>query len=145
MKTLNSRAASVKGIAVIEVAAINERSTVGDIGVVVEEHSVAVPVPSPVIPAPTETAEEKPRPVKIDSGDRIPIWVRDNGIAVSEPRIVLRDVDHFRIGRLNNDGIVLSCHLLLFVAIQMASFLSLLAHGLHGIHYSLLLVGISVA
>ena len=53
----------MKGIAVleaavIEVAAIMECLTVRDVRVVVEEHPVAVPVPSPVIPSPTETAEE---------------------------------------------------------------------------------------
>src|SRR5229473_7642347 len=110
----------------VEIVAIDDRSAVGDIGVVVVDHPVAMPVPSPVIPAPPKSSEEtdskssaevESRTVKEDSGLRIPTLVRDNGIAVHEPRIIRGDVNHIRIGRFNDDRVALSRYVLLFVAI----------------------------
>src|SRR5580692_6613663 len=156
--------ASVKRVAVVEVAmvevavikvvAINNRSTMRDVGVVVVDHSVAVPVPSPVIPAPPKSPEEsnsesraevKSRTAIKDSGHRIPTWVGDDGIAVDEPGIIRRDIDHIRIGRLDDNRFAFGRYLLLVAAIQMAGLLSLLAHHLDGTHHVLLLVGICVS
>ena len=152
-------AASVKRVDVVEVSpvevvAIDDRSTVGDIGVVIVDHPMAVPVPSPVIPAPPESseeadskssAEEKSRAVVKDSRNRIPTWVSDNGIAVYEPGIIGRHVHLIRSCWLDDNRVALRRHLFLLVAIQMAGLLSLLAHRLDGVHHILLLVGVCVA
>lgn len=45
-------------ISTTEVVAINDRSAVRDVGVVVVNHTAAVPVVSPVPPAPPESSEE---------------------------------------------------------------------------------------
>src|ERR1700722_4217687 len=140
--------------AVAKVVAIHDRSTVGDIGVVVVNHPMAVPVPAPVIPAPTKTSKEsdpeprtkvQTRTVKKDSGNRIPAWVGNDGIAVHEPRIISGNVDYIRVGRFDDDRVALICYLFPIATVQMASLLSLLPHFLHGIYYVLLLVGIGVA
>jgi len=87
--------------AVVEVVAVHDCSTMGEVRVVVVHHPVPVPVPAPVIPAPTKSSKEsnpesraevKSRAVKKDSGHWIPAWVGDDGIAVDQPRIVLGDV-----------------------------------------------------
>ena len=112
--------------AVVEVVAINDRSAMGDIGVVVVDHPVAMPVPSPVIPAPPKSSEEsnskssaevESRTAVKDSGLRIPTWVGDDGIAVHQPRVIRGDIDHVRNGRFDGDRIALSRHVLLLVAI----------------------------
>ena len=43
---------------VIEIVAIDDRSAVGDVGVVVVDYPVATPVASPVIPTPPKSSEE---------------------------------------------------------------------------------------
>lgn len=45
-------------IAVTQIVAINDRSAVGDVGVVVVNHTTTMPVVSPVPPAPSESSEE---------------------------------------------------------------------------------------
>jgi hypothetical protein len=86
----------------VEIIAIDDRSAVGDIGVVVVDHPMAMPIPSPVIPAPPKSSEEadskssaeiESRAVKKESGLRIPTWVGDDRIAVHEPGIVGGNVD----------------------------------------------------
>jgi hypothetical protein len=71
-------------IAAVEVVAIHDCSTVGDIGLVVVNHPMAMPVPSPVIPVPAKSTEEtdsksgtevESRTAIKDSGHRIPTWV----------------------------------------------------------------------
>src|ERR1017187_938506 len=55
---------SVKSAGAIEVVAIDENSAVGNVGIVVKNDAVAMPVVSPVVPAPAESAKEadpKPR------------------------------------------------------------------------------------
>jgi len=141
-------------IVVIEVVAIDDRSTVRDVGVVVVDHSVAVPVASPVMPAPSKSSEvtnsksnsEGDRgPSKKDSRHGIPAWIWNDRVAVDEPRIIRRHVDHFRIGRFNDDCVALSCYFLLVIAIQVTGIASLLAHRLHGVRHILLLVGVRIA
>ena len=84
---------------IIEDVAIHEGSAAGDEDVVVEDDGVAMPVASPVVPAPAEAAEEADVEAHAErdarSGDekpRIPIPSRpgDNGSSVHHPRIVLR-------------------------------------------------------
>ena len=163
-RTSAARSVSVERVAVVEVAvieivvvevvAINDRSAVRDVGVVVVDHPMAMPVASPVMPAPTissEEADSKSNPEgnygtgKKDSGHRIPAWISNDRLAVHEPRIIGRHVHDFRVGRFDDNCVALSCYLFLFVAIQLASFLSTLAHHLDGVRHCLLLIGVCVA
>src|SRR5260370_3445755 len=119
--------ASVERVAMVEVAvvevvvakivAINDRPAVGDVGVVVVNHPMAMPVASPVMPAPTISSEEtdaepdsksNPHSGQEDSRHGIPAWIRDDRLAVHEPGIIGRYVNHFRIGRFDDDCVPLS-------------------------------------
>ena len=168
-RTAAARSASVERVAVVEIAmvegavievsaikvvAIDDRSAVGDIRVVVVDYPVAMPIASPVMPAPTIPSEETdaepdsksdPRSGKEDSRHRVPARIGDDRLAIHEPGIIGRHVDHLRIGRFNDDGVRLSRYLLLFIAIQVAGLVSLLTHGLDGIRHFLLLIGVCVA
>ncbi len=151
--------ASVERVAVVEVGvaevvAIDDRSAVRDIGVVVVDHRMPVPVASPVMPAPPISSEEadaeansKPNPRSRQEDPRygIPAWICDDRLAIHEPGIIGRHVDHLRIGRFDDDRVALSRHFLLFIAIQVAGIVSLLPHRLDGIRHILRLVGICVA
>src|SRR5882762_5338854 len=106
------------------------------------------------MPAPSKSSEEadsKSKPegnggaVKKDPRHGIPAWICDDGLSIYEPRIVGRHVDHFRIGRFDDDGVRLSRYFLLFIAIQVTGLVSLLAHHLDGIGHVLLLIGICIA
>ena len=141
-------------VAVVEVVAIDDCSAVRDVGVVVVDHSMAMPVASPVMPAPAISSEKSdsepdsksnPRSAQKDSGHRIPTWICNDRVAVDEPRIVRRHVNHFRIGRFDDDGVALSRYFLLFIAIQVAGLVSLLAHHLDGVRHILLLIGVRIA
>ena len=141
-------------IGVVEAVAIDDRSAVGDVGVVVVDDSMAMPVTSPVMPAPAKSSEEadsksKPegncRTVKKDSGNWVPTRVGDDGRPVHEPGIIGRNIDDLRIGRFDDGGVPLRRYLLLFIAIQVAGLLSLLTHCLDGVCHILLLVGVCVA
>ena len=164
-RTSAARSASVERVAMVEVAmaeitaaavkvvAIDDGSAVGDVGVVVVDHPVAMPVTSPVMPAPTIPSEEtnaepdsksNPGSSQEDPRHGIPAWICDDRVAIHEPGIIGRHVDHLRIGRFDDDCVALRCYLLLFIAIQVASLVSLLTHRLDGIRHVLLLVGIGV-
>jgi hypothetical protein len=141
-------------VAVVEIVAIDDRSAVRDVGVVVVDHAMTMPVASPVMPAPSESSEEadseadsksNPCSGKEDPRHGIPAWVCDDRLAIDEPGIIGRHIDHLRIGRLYDDCVALSCYLFLFIRIQVAGFVSLLTHRLDGIRDILLLVGICVA
>src|SRR5579864_2446814 len=84
-------------ITVIEIVAIDNRSAVRDIRVVVVDHPVAMPVVSPVIPTPPKSskqanskssAEDEARAVIKDAWHRIPTRVGDKGVAIYEPWII---------------------------------------------------------
>src|ERR1700676_1417766 len=145
---------AVVKIAVVEVVAIDDRSAVGDVGIVVVNRCAAMPVVSPVMPAPSKSSEEadtesdsksNPRSRQEDSRHGIPAWICDYGLAIHEPGIVGRHVDHLRIGGVDDDCVVLSRYLFLFVAVQVAGLVSLLTHRLDGICHCLLLIGVCVA
>ena len=158
-RTSAARSASVERIAMVEVAmvevvAIDDGSAVGDVGVVVVDHCPAVPVISPVMPAPPISSEKaepeadsesNPRSGQEDPRHGIPAWIRDDRLTVHEPGIVGRHVDHLRVGRFDDNRAALRRYPLLFIAIQVASLVSLLTHCLDGIRHILLLVGICVA
>jgi len=139
---------------VVEVIAIDDRSAVGDVGVAVVDHGMAVPVASPVMPAPPKSAEESDSKSKTegdlgtgikDSGHGNPAPVGDDRRPVHEPGIVGGHVDNLRVDRFDDDRVALSRYVFLFVAIQFASLPGLLAHCLDGIRHILLLIGIGVA
>jgi len=163
-RTSAARSVSVERVAVVEVAvieivvvevvAINDGSAVRDVGVVIVDYPVAMPVASPVMPAPTISSEETdaepdsksdPCSSKEDSRHRVPAWICDDRRTVYEPRIIGRHIDHFRIGRFNDDGVPLSRYLFLFIAVEVAGLVGLLTHRLDDIGHILLLVGICVA
>ena len=165
-RTSAARSASVERVAMVEVAvvkiataaikvvAIDDGSAVGDIGVVVVYHPVAMPVASPVMPAPTKSSEQAHPEADSKSNSRsrqedprhgIPAWICDDRLAVCEPGIIGRYIDDLRIGRFDDDCAPLSSYFLLFIAIEVAGFVSLLTHRLDGIRDILLLVGIGVA
>jgi hypothetical protein len=140
--------------AAIKVVAIDNGSAAGDVGVVVVSYAMAMPVASPVMPAPTISAEEtdaepdsKPNPHSGQENPRhgIPAWIGDNWVAIYQPGIIGRHVDHLRIGWFDDDRVALGRYLFLFVAIQVTGLVSLLTHRLHGIRHVLLLIGIRVA
>src|ERR1700681_4550231 len=141
-------------IVVTEVVAIDDCSAMGDVGVVIVNHRAAVPIVSPMTPAPT-ISSEKPEPESdaksnAHSGQEnprlgIPSGICDDRRTVDEPRIVLRHVDHFGIGWFDDDGVALGRYLLLFIAVQMAGLVSLLTQCLDRIRDILLLIGVGIA
>src|SRR6266852_9994361 len=141
-------------VAVVEVVAIDDRSAVRDVGVVVVNHPMAMPVASPVMPAPPKSTEEsesepdsKSNPCSGQEDPRygIPAWICDDWLPIREPGIIGRYIDDLRIGRFDDDCVPLRRYLLLFIAIEVAGLVSLLAHCLDGICHILLLVGVCVA
>ena len=113
-------------VAAVEVAAIDDRSAVRDIRVVVVDHRMAMPVASPVIPAPPKSSEEADAKSKTerdcgagkkDSGNWNPTGVGNNRCTVDEPRIIGRHVDHIRVGRFDDDRVALSGYILLLIAV----------------------------
>src|SRR5438309_485815 len=84
-------------VAVVDVVAIDDRSAVRDVGVVVVNHCSAVPVVSPVMPAPPISpkkadakadSESNPHSGQEDPRHGIPAWIRDDRLTIHEPRIV---------------------------------------------------------
>src|SRR5258708_7183960 len=70
-------------VAVVEVAAIDNRSAVGDVGIVVVNRRTAMPVISPVMPAPPKSSEvtdsksnteRESDAAPKNPGHRIPAW-----------------------------------------------------------------------
>src|SRR6267154_2117289 len=152
--TCAARPTSVERVAVVEVVTINDRPAVGDVGVVIVNHPMAMPVASPVMPAPTISSEEtdaepnsksNPPSGKEDSRHGVPARIRQDRLAIHEPGIICGYIDDLRIGRFDDDCVPLSRYLLLFVAIEVAGLVSLLTHCLDGIRHILLLVGVCVA
>src|SRR5580693_7259986 len=149
--------ASVERVAMVEVAVIevvvaeivpiDDRPAVGDVGVVVVDHPMAMPVAPPVVPAPSVSSEEtdaepdsetNPHSSHEDPRLGIPAWIRDNRPTVHEPGIVGRHVDHFRVDRFDDEGVPLGRYFLLVIAIEVAGIVSLLTHGLDGVCHILL-------
>ena len=113
-------------VSAVEVVAIDDRSAVRDIRVVVVDYPAAVPVISPVVPAPPKSAEEADAKSKTerdcgagkkDSWNWNPAGVGNNRCSVYEPRIIGRHVDHIRAGRFDDDRVALSGYILLLIAV----------------------------
>ena len=125
-----------------------------DPGVMVEKCPTAMPVVSPVSPAPSKPSEEtdskpdtegEPNASPKNSGDWIPAWVGIDRVPVHKPRIIGGHVYHLGVGRFDDDRIVLRRYVLLFVALQVASLAGLPTQRLHGIRHVLGLVYIRLA
>src|SRR6266478_7111064 len=111
---------------VIEGVVIGEDSAVGYVGVVVEHDSMAMPVVSPVVPAPAIAAKEadakaqdkrNSRSGKIQPWIPIPAWPDPDRLSIHEPGIVFRHVNDLRIGRRDHNRLSLLGHLLLGCAV----------------------------
>src|SRR5580658_2226720 len=113
-----------------------------------------MPIESPMRPPPSKTAE--PTDSEADSEREIwpakpnsRIWVperpRSDRVSVNHPGVIRRNVNHIGTGRLNDDGRALVGYGLLLCGLEIAIFLCLLAHYLHGTHHILLLVVVGVA
>src|SRR5882724_9458398 len=138
---------------VIEGVVIGEDSAVGDVGVVVENDSVVMPVVSPVVPAPAIAAKEadakaqakrNSRSGKVQPWIPIPAWPDPDRLSIHKPRIIFRHVNDLRIGRLDHDRLSLLAHTLLGCAVQVPRLLRPLTHDLNSIHYGLLLVDVGI-
>src|ERR1700687_2085624 len=146
--------AAAAEVIAVEVVAIDDGPAVGDVGVVVVDHPMAMPVGSPVTPAPPKSSEEpdpeadsksNPHSGEEDPWYGIPTWICNDWLAIHEPGIIGRHVDHLRVGRFDDDRVALSGDLLLFIAIQVAGLVSLLTQRLNGIRDILLLIGVGIA
>jgi len=110
LSTSAARSVSVERVAMVEVAvveiataavevvAIDDGSAGGDVGVVIVDHPMAVPVASPVMPAPNRTLrrnrcqtrfqiQSPPQPGR--SPARIPAWIGDEWGRIHEPGIIM--------------------------------------------------------
>jgi hypothetical protein len=112
-----SRSAPVERVAmvkiaavVIEVVAIDDRAAVRNVGIVVVNHPMAVPIASPVMPAPSVApievgavahSEEDHRAVVPGARIGIPAWPSNNRASIDDPGIVGRNVDDFGADRLD--------------------------------------------
>src|SRR6266849_10314823 len=97
---------------VVEGVVISKDSAVGDVGVVVVDDTVAMPIISPVVPAPAKAAEEadskaeakrNSRSGKIQSWIPIPAWPDPDRLSIHKPGIIFRHVNNLRISRLDHD------------------------------------------
>src|SRR5271165_6727544 len=138
----------------IETAPVVKGGAAGVVPVVIISCVSAMPIGSPMTPAPSETPEPtdletdspgKVRPVIPDAGIRIPPRPRHDGISVNYPRIVCGDVDDLGGGRLNDDRRALRLYSLLRRAFKIAGLLGPAAHHLYGVHDIRLLIVVSVA
>src|SRR4029077_16226350 len=100
----------------VEVFAIDEHPAVRHVAVVIELDIVVMPIRSPMVPTPTEAAKEadseaeapsQPWSGKVQSWIPIPAWPHGKRLSIHEPRIVLRNVNHFRVGGLNHNRLSL--------------------------------------
>src|SRR5271157_2424919 len=106
----------------IEIVAIDENSALGNVGVMVVDDPVVVPIVSPVSPAPAETAKKADSKTESErnSGTReeqpripIPAGPDPDGFAIDEPRVILRHVNNLRIGWFDHNGLPLLAYVFL--------------------------------
>ena len=145
---------AAKSTSMIQVVAVDKDSAVGDVGVVVKNDSVMMPVISPVMPAPPEAAKEShskakaerdSRSCKEQSRIRIPARPDADGLPIDEPGIILRHVNNLRVRRLDHNGLALLANVFLRCALQVPRLVRPRTHYLNSIHHVLLLVHISIA
>lgn len=121
-----------------------ERQIVRAVPVVIEEDAVTVPIRCPVVPAPAETAEQVDPDSEPEIDTRLideqprnsyPVGIEGKGRAVDDPRIVIGNVDHIRIGRLDDDRLSLARDRFLRSVLEVARLLRSRAHLLNRIHH----------
>src|SRR6266404_495122 len=113
---------------VIEMIVIAIGSIVGDVAIVVVHHSVAVPVGSPVVPAPAEAAENADADPQTEGdpgsgecfGITNPTRIVVDRFPVDIPRIVFRHVNHVGVRWLDRDRLTFRGHGLLWRARQVS-------------------------
>src|SRR5207245_7292919 len=105
---------AAKSTSMIHVVAVDKDSAVGDVGVVVKNDSVVMPVISPVMPAPAEPAKESHSKAKAERDSRsckeqhrIRILPRPDadGLSIDETGIILRHVNKLRVRKLDHKGL----------------------------------------
>src|SRR5258706_7846029 len=115
-------ASSMESAAAIDIVAIDENSAVRDVGVVVVNNSVVMPVVSPVVPTPAippkeadSKAEAKcnARTGNIESRIRIPARPDPDRLSIHEPGVIFRNVNDLRFGWFDHNGFPLLAHLFL--------------------------------
>src|SRR5712664_3157006 len=93
--TMKARAPVESRAAAVEMVAIDERAAVRHVSVVVEVHPVVAPIGVPVVPSPTESADEadppteserNPRADGVEAGVPVPAWVSDQRRTIDRPR-----------------------------------------------------------
>src|SRR5882762_6706729 len=107
-------------VAVIEItvmeSVVAKLSAVRNELVMVEECPAAMPVVSPMAPAPPKSAEisksesnteRESDAAPKNSRHRIPAWVGDDRSAIHKPRIIGRYINRFRISRFDDDCVSL--------------------------------------
>src|SRR5579863_2968522 len=138
----------------VEIVSVVERSTPGVVPVAAIDWISAMPIESPMRPAPPITAEpanskskseRKVRPTKPDARVRVPSGPGIDWSSVNQPRVICGNVNNIGSSRLNDDSRALRGHSLLRGGFQIAGIFCPLAHHLNGIHYFLLLFVVSVA
>src|SRR6266853_2579018 len=145
-------------VAVIEITVMEsvmaEFSAVRNELVMVEECPPAMPVISPMAPAPSKSAEvpksksnaERQSDAAPKNSRRlIPSGIDRYRPPVNQPRIIGRHVDHLPIGRFNTDCVSLCHDPLLLAAIQVPGLLSVLTHLLNSVGHILRIVRIRLA
>src|SRR3954463_4820897 len=104
----------------IEVFAVREDSAVRYEPMMVEKDIVVMPIRSPVVPAPAKSTKEADSEAEAPSDawpgkvePRVPVPVRPDADrrSINQPGIVLRNINHFWIGRLDHNGLILLRHL----------------------------------
>src|SRR5882724_2621166 len=113
---MEARAIVESWAAAVEVVAIGEGAAVRDVSVVVEVHSPVAPIGVPVVPSPTESAEEADPPTESERNPRadgpeagvpVPAWVSDQRRTIDRPRVVFGHVDDLGVCRLDHDRLAL--------------------------------------
>src|SRR5258708_40341437 len=120
--SMESSAAIESASSGIEVFAVREDSAVRYEPMMVEKDIVVMPIRSPVVPAPaksTKVADSKTDApheawaIQVQPRVPVPLWPDADRRSINEPGIVLRNINHFWIGRLDHNGFVLIRHLFL--------------------------------
>src|SRR5882724_3284583 len=151
---MKARAIVESWAAAVEVVAIGEGAAVRDVSVVVEVHSPVAPIGVPVVPPPTESAEEADPPTESERNPRadgpeagvpVPAWVSDQRRTIDRPRVVFGHVDDLGVCRLDHDRLALRGDVFLGRTLEVSSLLRSLAHDLDGVEHRLLLVHVCVA
>src|SRR5579864_6842151 len=136
-----------------EVVAIDESSAMRVVPLMVVCQVMLAPIRSPVVPPPAKAredtdsdsqAERNPWPIDEDAWNVDPTRIKRERCSVDHPRIVLRQVNNFRICRLNHDCLSLGRDAFLRRARQVSGPLRSLTLHLNGVEDILLSVHVRI-